>query len=482
MTNDPRKRLRYFNSQFLEADDFIDEQAYHIDRQRRHNRTLHTPGIAEGLEVTAATGATQATVATGTAVDELGRQIILTSEELQRTVELNNFLDQKVLLVISYVFPEPESKSETDRQTVGEKQSTRLIEQGLIQVLPVDNNNNPITVDGNTFPSGLYIRLALLTLDGSGIGGVDNSVRTNAGVRLGGETVLSKVTFSRKGVDSTQYPFLSSGAANQLDLQGDFVISGTVKNLTADGGVISGKLNVEANSPGTTGRPGSIFIHNSARGNSCGVVAKITTTPTSAPNPRSAAVAGVSSVADVHGVYATARTDTHALYVDGKARITGELITNHLVDVFINASGQRLRTGDVVKLKGTPIPRFRGLNNTAPVAEVTLADQENDIRVIGIVNGEAIPDSDTPDARVHPEDPTFIEDGGELFLVTLGAFAHCKVDATEAPIEVGDLLTSSNNPGHAKKATNPKLGSIIGKALEPLNQGTGYIAVFVNIQ
>lgn len=141
-----------------------------------------------------------------------------------------------------------------------------------------------------------------------------------------------------------------------------------------------------------------------------------------------------------------------------------------------------MRTGDLVRLKGTPISRFQGPSNKIPVAEVTLADKEDDTLVMGIVDCEAIPDPDTPDTRVNPEDPTFIENGSELFLVTLGAFAHCKVDATEAPIEVGDLLTSSANPGHAKKATNPKLGSIIGKALEPLKEGTGYIAVFVNIQ
>jgi hypothetical protein len=43
-------------------------------------------------------------------------------------------------------------------------------------------------------------------------------------------------------------------------------------------------------------------------------------------------------------------------------------------------------------------------------------------------------------------------------------------------------LTTSKNPGHAKKATEPKLGSIIGKALQPLEKGTGEISVFVNIQ
>ena len=118
--------------------------------------------------------------------------------------------------------------------------------------------------------------------------------------------------------------------------------------------------------------------------------------------------------------------------------------------------------------------------NKIPIPEVTLAERENDPAVIGIVDREAIPGRDEPDSRSAPGDPTSIPDSGELLVVTLGTYAHCKVDATEVPIEVGDLLTSSANPGHAKKATDPKIGSIIGKALEPLKEGTGYIAVFVN--
>ena len=122
------------------------------------------------------------------------------------------------------------------------------------------------------------------------------------------------------------------------------------------------------------------------------------------------------------------------------------------------------------------------MQNKIPIPEVTLADQENDSAVIGIVDSEFTPGPDEPDTRTEPDDPTMIPDGGELSVVTLGAYAHCKVDATKAPIEVGDLLTASVNPGHAQKATEPKIGSIIGKALEPLKEGTGYIAVFVNIQ
>ena len=43
------KRLRYFDGQFLQAVDFIDEQTYHIDRLQSHTAQLHTPGIAADL-------------------------------------------------------------------------------------------------------------------------------------------------------------------------------------------------------------------------------------------------------------------------------------------------------------------------------------------------------------------------------------------------------------------------------------------------
>ena len=52
MADDVSKRMNYFDRQFLRATDFQVEQAYHLDRRRRHNRLLHTRGIAEGLIVT----------------------------------------------------------------------------------------------------------------------------------------------------------------------------------------------------------------------------------------------------------------------------------------------------------------------------------------------------------------------------------------------------------------------------------------------
>ena len=61
---------------------------------------------------------------------------------------------------------------------------------------------------------------------------------------------------------------------------------------------------------------------------------------------------------------------------------------------------------------------------------------------------------------------------------------YCKVDAQYAPIALGDLLTTSPTPGHAMKATDPlkAFGAVIGKALRPLNVGTGLIPILIALQ
>ena len=70
------KRPNYFTSQFLVEKDFNDEQAYHVNMRRRHNRLLHAFGVADGLLVTRA-GPTSVLVSPGTAVDRDGREIVL---------------------------------------------------------------------------------------------------------------------------------------------------------------------------------------------------------------------------------------------------------------------------------------------------------------------------------------------------------------------------------------------------------------------
>jgi hypothetical protein len=58
-------------------------------------------------------------------------------------------------------------------------------------------------------------------------------------------------------------------------------------------------------------------------------------------------------------------------------------------------------------------------------------------------------------------------------------------DATHEAIEPGDLLTTSDMPGHAMKASDPTRahGAVIGKAMTRLEKGkTGMVLVLVNLQ
>ena len=53
-----------------------------------------------------------------------------------------------------------------------------------------------------------------------------------------------------------------------------------------------------------------------------------------------------------------------------------------------------------------------------------------------------------------------------------------------APIEIGDLLTTSARPGHAMKAVESSraFGAVIGKALEPLASGQALIPILIALQ
>lgn len=66
--------------------------------------------------------------------------------------------------------------------------------------------------------------------------------------------------------------------------------------------------------------------------------------------------------------------------------------------------------------------------------------------------------------------------------VAITGIVPCKVSTENGPIKRGDLLTSSGTPGYAMKATDPKIGTILGKALEALDSGKAKIEVLVILQ
>ena len=79
---------------------------------------------------------------------------------------------------------------------------------------------------------------------------------------------------------------------------------------------------------------------------------------------------------------------------------------------------------------------------------------------------------------------------GRVLVATTGR-VKVKVDATNGPINIGDLLVTSDKQGVAMKSMPVKVGggmrihqpgTLIGKALEPLQKGTGQILVLLSLQ
>jgi hypothetical protein len=68
--------------------------------------------------------------------------------------------------------------------------------------------------------------------------------------------------------------------------------------------------------------------------------------------------------------------------------------------------------------------------------------------------------------------------------VALNGRVYCWADASGGPITPGDLLTTSDIPGHAMRVTDYERahGAIVGKAMTDLAQGKGLVLVLVTLQ
>ena len=107
---------------------------------------------------------------------------------------------------------------------------------------------------------------------------------------------------------------------------------------------------------------------------------------------------------------------------------------------------------------------------------VKAAAREYDTRVAGVVS-------------VAPGIVLGVESQDKEQIATTGR-VRVKVDASASPIAVGDLLVTSERDGHAMKSIPVDVGgvafhrpgTIVGKALEPLQGGQGEILVLLSLQ
>jgi hypothetical protein len=132
-------------------------------------------------------------------------------------------------------------------------------------------------------------------------------------------------------------------------------------------------------------------------------------------------------------------------------------------------------------------------NSEADFAEVLPARQNpepGDVLVMD-TDGVLVPSSEayqTTVVGVHSSEPGYVGNGqllhedGHVPLAVLG-LVPVKGSAENGPIVPGDLLVASATPGHAMRAgEQPPVGTVVGKAIESLDSGTGLIKMLVTLQ
>ena len=239
---------------------------------------------------------------------------------------------------------------------------------------------------------------------------------------------------------------------------GEGVHGETQSNVAA--GVVGVQLNPNAKSAG---------VFAESRGQGPGVFAKSQNGEGVHGETQSNVAAGVVGVqlnpnGTGAGVFAESRGQGPAGFFKGNVVVTGDIsLTNaDCAEDFDIAGLEKVEPGTVMVI-----------NSESALQQ---SDRAYDKRVAGVISGAC---NYKPGLILDKQ-----QTANNRMPIALMGKVYCKVDAQYAPIEVGDLLTTSPTPGHAMKANDPlkSSGAVIGKALRPLETGQGLIPILVALQ
>jgi hypothetical protein len=199
------KRPDYFQAQFLVVRDFQDEQTYHAEMLWRHNRGLHEWGVVrDGLQVSMTSDKKNLSISPGSAIDSLGREIVLEADQLLSIDKVTSQFDkalsspQDVFITIS--FHEVDSNASEDKYP-GTDNVTRQMQSPIIAAA-----KSPVT-------DGSVITVARVSVTSSNeVSQPDNSARKVAssfiarGSNLGDISLDGALSFTSKSSPNPTYP------------------------------------------------------------------------------------------------------------------------------------------------------------------------------------------------------------------------------------------------------------------------------------
>jgi hypothetical protein len=161
-------------------------------------------------------------------------------------------------------------------------------------------------------------------------------------------------------------------------------------------------------------------------------------------------------------------------------------------------------------MKGALVSKEMQLCEMMPVGGGARSVQPGDVMVIAPTSGRTLAQSSkarsTLVAGIYCADPGLVGSGrgwvrdgraddmstsiysiddmasefDEIPLAVVG-IVPCRVSAENGAISPGDLLVTSDTAGHAMRDASPAAGTVVGKALERLDAGTGVIDVLVTL-
>jgi len=151
----------------------------------------------------------------------------------------------------------------------------------------------------------------------------------------------------------------------------------------------------------------------------------------------------------------------------------------------INAVGTI--TGGTIQAKYQDVAEWVDSSQPLSAGTVVVLDPDK--------NNQVVASTESYDSRVagviSPQPGITLGERGEgRVLVAATGRVKVKVDASNGPIKIGDLLVTSDKEGFAMKSVPVEFGGVrmhrpgtlIGKALEPLANGTGEILVLLSLQ